>query len=231
MNQKNALVLLLAGSGSRIYKDIKMKKQFYPVLGKELFLYSLEASVESGIFSRIVLVIDKEDKEQVKSIVEKNIKGDVLISYATGGKDRNESVYHGLSSLKPVEKDEIVFIHDAARPLLTKEILSSLLEGMKNHEALTTVVPVHDSLLKEVDGKITYVDRKDMYQIQTPQVFLLDKILSLYENGYDPSDTDDFKKAVKANLVCGLVRGSQNLFKITEIDDLRLLENILTSAQ
>ena len=102
---------------------------------------------------------------------------------------------------------------------------------MKDHDALTAAIPVHDSLLRETESGIEYIPRDGMFQIQTPQVFRLRKILSIYEQGYDPNDTDDFRKAVKAKLSCAIVRGESDLFKVTEIDDLRLLESVLRGKE
>lgn len=231
MNQKNDFVLLLAGNGTRIYSDIHMKKQFYPLLGKELFLYPLETALESGFFSSVVLVVDSEDISTVRAIVEQKIKTEISITYVAGGRDRNESVFHGLKSLLPDSEDEVVYIHDAARVLLSRDLLFRLNQAMKDHDALTAAIPVHDSLLRETEIGIEYIPRDGMFQIQTPQVFRLRKILSIYEKGYDSNDTDDFRKAVKANLSCAVVRGESDLFKVTEIDDLRLLESILRGKE
>ena len=230
MKQRVALVLLLAGKGTRLYEDIGVKKQFYLLKGKELFLYTLERMLDVGFFTDIVFVIDDEDKEKVKEALKKiSIPQEIFLSFALGGKDRNESVYHGLEKLKETygKEDSPVFLHDADRVLVNPDVLRELFEESRHYKALTTVLPVHDSLLKEKDGEITYVDRSSLYQIQTPQVFAFQTILSLYENGYDPSDTDDFKKAVKAKVSGHLVRGDIATFKVTEKDDLSLLEKIL----
>jgi len=230
MKQRVALVLLLAGKGTRLYEDIGVKKQFYLLNGKELFLYTLERMLDVGFFTDIVFVIDDEDKEKVKEALKKvSVPQEISLSFALGGKDRNESVYHGLEKLKETygKEDFPVFLHDADRVLVNSNVLRELFEESRHYKALTTVLPVHDSLLKEKDGEITYVDRSSLYQIQTPQVFAFQTILSLYEKGYDSSDTDDFKKAVKAKVSYHLVRGDIATFKVTEKDDLSLLEKIL----
>ena len=230
LNEKDVAILLLAGSGTRIYEDIQIKKQFYPINHRELYLYSLDALLSSKLFERIVLVIDKEDQSRIVS----NLKSKVTLPEGTevsvvyGGKDRNESVYHGLISLKDIGYDRAVFIHDAARPLLEMDELSRLHEEIRHHDALSLVLPVHDSMLREKNGKITYVDRKNLYRVLTPQVFVYAEILKLYESGYDKRDTDDFRKAVSKGLDCKLVRGSAENFKVTEIDDLKLLESVLS---
>ena len=225
MSMKNALILLLAGSGSRLYSSIQVKKQFYPIQGKELFLYPLESFVMSSHFQEIVLVVDEEDEKKVDSIVKKRFPS-LSFTLVKGGKDRNESVYHGLLSLKGKEVDK-VFIHDSARALISEKEISDLVQASLQFDALTLVVPVSDSLLREEDGKIRYIDRKNAYRILTPQVFSFPKILDLYEQGYDSLDTDDFSKAIKNHWSYFLVRGDVRTFKVTQEDDLRLLESVL----
>ncbi len=231
IQDKDVAILLLAGSGTRLYEDIQIKKQFYPINHKELYLYALETFLKSNLFQRIVLVIDREDQERIAMNLKNkvDIPEDTEISLVYGGKDRNESVYHGLVSLKDIGKDCAVFIHDAARPLIEEKELLTLHDEIRKHDALTLMLPMHDSILKEKNGKLIYVERKNMYRVLTPQVFVYSKILSIYENGYDKKDTDDFKKAVMADMDCQLIRGEAINFKVTEIDDLKLLENIIVN--
>lgn len=230
-NNKDVAILLLAGNGTRIYQEIQIKKQFFPINHRELYLYALDSLLQSNLFQRIVLVIDNEDQERIVSNLKTKIEipDETEISIVYGGKDRNESVYHGLVSLKDIKGEFAVYIHDAARPLIQEETLLQLHEEIQKHDALTLVLPMHDSVLKEKNGKITYVDRKNMYRVLTPQVFDYHKILSIYEGGYDKKDTDDFKKAVVNGLDCKLIRGAAMNFKVTEIDDLQLLESVIMS--
>lgn len=228
---KDVAIILLAGNGTRLFKDINIKKQFYPINHRELYLYALDSFLNSHLFKRIVLVIDKEDQDRIISNLESKVEidDDSEISIIFGGKDRNESVYKGLLSLKDLSGDPAVFIHDAARALVEKDTLLTLHEEINNHDALTLYLPMHDSVLKEKNGKITYVKRDNLYRVLTPQVFRYSKIIDIYQNGYDKKDTDDFKKAIKANLNCKLVRGKAINFKVTEKDDLELIEKVINN--
>ncbi len=225
MNE-NYFILLLAGSGSRLYDKIHMKKQFYPLRGKEMFLYPLKSAVESSLFSRIVLVVDEEDRTKVTDILNREFPGNDF-KIAVGGKDRNESVGNGLALLKNTAKENAyVFIHDSDRVLLSSSFLRELEEKVRGYDALTPVLDLHDSILKEERDRIEYLDRNGVKLIQTPQVFLYFKIQEIYENGYDKQDTDDFKKAVAAGLRVRTVPGVYENFKVTTIDELSLIQRI-----
>ena len=219
-------ILLLAGSGSRLYKEIHIKKQFYPLNGKEMFLYPLNSAIESNLFSNIVLVVDKEDEEKVKEILNREYKENkFIITY--GGKDRNESVKNGLLALKNKDNlDSYVFIHDSDRVLLSSSYIKELSEAIISYDALTPVLGLHDSILKEENNNINYLSRDNLYLIQTPQVFDYQKILDIYEFGYDEKDTDDFKKAVTAKLKIRTYPGLYENFKVTTIDELSLIKRI-----
>lgn len=225
MNEKY-FILLLAGSGTRLYSKIHMKKQFYPLSGKPMFCHPLKSAIESDLFSKIVLVIDKEDEEKVKNIVRKEYP-DICFLYAYGGKDRNASVQNGLSALKGHSRmDATVYIHDSDRVLLSASYLLQMDEEFRGYDAMTPALSLHDSILRSEGNQISYLNRDGLYLVQTPQVFRLDKILSLYEHGYDQKDTDDFKKAVTAGMKTHIIPGKYENFKVTTIDELALIERI-----
>ena len=220
-------VLLLSGEGARLLPYLKEKKQFYAPKGKPLFLYPLETAISSGLFSSFVLVVDKEDKEKVAGVVSSLNQGSKKLSIVCGGRDRNESVSNSLKALKEQGFFGKVYLHDADRVFLSVPLLRRLADKENAYDALTPVLPLSDSLLKEEEGKILYQERKNRYLVETPQVFTFEKILAVYESGYDSADTDDFQKAVRAGLSSGLVEGESLDFKLTSREDLSLLEKLL----
>lgn len=224
--KENYFVLLLAGSGTRLYQDIHVKKQFYPLGGKSMYLHPLKSAIDSKIFQRIVLVVDPEDEERVASETGREFPGHSFeICY--GGKDRNGSVFHALLALKKEAKeDAYVFIHDSDRVLLSEDFILELSRQMEKYDAITPALTLHDSILKEEDGKIGYLRRDGLFLVQTPQVFSYSRILEIYESGYDPKDTDDFRKAVSKGLKVKVVPGRYENFKITTMDELALVKRL-----
>lgn len=225
---ENIFILLMAGSGSRLFATLGMKKQFYPLQGKELFLYPLEAAIQSKLFSRYLIVADPEDIEKTKNIVEaKTALTADGYDVIGGGDSRNKSVDHALRFLKDKVTAGKVFIHDADRVLLTPDFLALLAKESLSADALTPVLPLTDSVLREKANDISYVDREDLYRVETPQVFSYPLMLTVYEKGYDPRDTDDFKKALRAGLSLKTVAGDPLLFKVTLPSDVVLLKALL----
>ena len=87
--------------------------------------------------------------------------------------------------------DDKIFIHDAARPIISEKLIFSLYERSLSLDGLTPVKRIHDSVISK--DKKTYINRDDYYLVLTPQVFSFSKILMCYKN-YDDSLTDDYSK-------------------------------------
>lgn len=221
---KDIAILLLSGNSQRFKEHCNIKKQFYKIKGKESFLYPLDSLVKSKIFSKIILVSNNEDIIKVEQLLKIYYKDISLFNVIPGGKTRNESVLNALNYLKKVEKDNFyVYIHDSARVCLPLSILNDLHNKIRSFDALTPAIKINDSIIQDNE----YINRDNVYIVQTPQVFNFEKIYDIYQNHYDESTTDDFKKAKDASLNCSLIEGSLLLHKLTYFNDLQIIEKFI----
>ena len=144
-----------------------------------------------------------------------------------------ESVRNGLKELgRCCCDDDIVVIHDAARPLLSLRIIEDNIEGAKKHGAVDTVIPSADTIIKSLDDvRISDVPaRRQLYTGQTPQSFrygVIRKVHEFAEKNNITDSTDDCQLVLKYGTDVYLVRGEKLNFKITTIDDLLLLKAVL----
>ena len=148
----------------------------------------------------------------------------------TGGKERYDSVYEGL---KVCEDCDIVFIHDGARPFPDEEMLKRSLEAAKEYGACVAAVPSKDTIkVGTEDGMVEKtLDRKTLWNVQTPQVFQYDLICKAHREirkGSMDGITDD-SMIIEALGICPikLVMGSYDNIKVTTPEDLVIAENIL----
>jgi 2-C-methyl-D-erythritol 4-phosphate cytidylyltransferase len=176
----NIGIIVAAGSGERLFDEIKIKKQYYKLNGyKEVFLHPLETFIEVEIFSTILLVIPKGDKDRVLFILRREeIEDKVII--VEGGDTRQDSVEKAMDYLSnSVSSSKLneatVFIHDGDRPLVSKDLLNRLLQASKQSDAIIPVMPIFDSMLRKEDKN--YVNRQDYLCIHTPQVFKYDLLM------------------------------------------------------
>ena len=148
-----------------------------------------------------------------------------------GGDTRQLSVFNGLEAIN-AKDDDIVLIHDAARPLISQEIINSNVLACQKFDAVTTVVNASDTIVRSVNGDV--IDdvpaRNELFHSQTPQSFKLAHILLAHqeaiENGVE-NVTDDAQLMDLIGLDVHLVKGDKHNFKITTADDLLMLEALL----
>lgn len=158
---------------------------------------------------------------------EKALKYDLV--KVAGGSSRIESVRNGLRKIKDISdkdassKEEIkVFIHDAARPLVTPELIGRGEEKIEKGVGAVPVIPVTDSLRQVGPDGTWPVDRQNYVAVQTPQIFLLDDILAAYEAVSEEKGlTDDASVAEKFGLRVEVFEGDPENIKVTNPSDFK----------
>ena len=224
-------VILMAGSGRRM--QITEKKQFLPFRGKPLFCASVESFLSWGRCREILLVINEEDRRFVESVVEEEgWRSKAELHLVEGGTERFLSVYQALQFLKKKGgEDNVLFIHDAARPFFTEDLLERLLEKTGSASAVIPGVPVKDTI-KRVEGGVVQesLKRTGLYAVQTPQVFLFSLLYEAYQDFFVQRETRDILITDDAMLVeifseekVYLIVGEEQNRKITVKEDLSFL--------
>jgi len=162
----NTALIVAAGTGSRA--QLNQSKILYKINGKPLFLYSVELFLSLG--HHIILVVSKEDINEIRKYVTDDIK------LVLGGKTRGESVINGLKEVQT----PYVFIHDAARPLITKHAVMEIEKALQYQDAVLLAEKLTSALKKYDEKELASVNRDDYILAQTPQAFLTEKIRYAY---------------------------------------------------
>lgn len=223
-------IILMAGSGRRM--RITEKKQFLPFHGKPLFCASVESFLSWGRCGEILLVINEEDRRFVESVVEKEgWRSKTELHLVEGGVERFLSVYQALQFLKKKSEEGILFIHDAARPFFTEDLLERLWEKSRSASAVIPGVPVKDTI-KRVEGGVVQesLKRTGLYAVQTPQVFLFSLLYEAYQDFFVQRETREILITDDAMLIEAfseeqvyLISGEEQNRKITVKEDLSFL--------
>ncbi len=225
ISTRRIALVVAAGNGTRMNNETP--KQFIRVNDKPILYYSLSAFNNHRDIDEIYVVTSKDKIEKVKAIVEKyNLKKvkDIIV----GGKTRQESVYNGLKGIHHPNNDDIILIHDSARPIVDDGIIYRNIEACEKYSAANTVIPVVDSLIKK-DGR-TPVDRNQILAVQTPQTFRYELILEAHEKALKENITnagDDAALVSGLKVKIELVEGTKFNFKVTTDEDLMILKAIL----
>lgn len=225
----NVAIILAAGKSERL-NEIDVPKQLYVVNKVPLFLYSVLTFNQLDEIDAIYLVTNDECLPLIEKYLNvytiEKLKGVIL-----GGTTRQESVYLALRNIeKTVKNDDIILIHDAARPLIDKETILANIEAVKIFEAVTTAIKVNDTVFNVKDDHIDHiVDRSCLYQAQTPQSFNYRLIKKAHEMAINNMvvANDDSALVRELGYDVHVVKGTTTNFKVTTIDDIKLLEMMI----
>jgi 2-C-methyl-D-erythritol 4-phosphate cytidylyltransferase len=216
-------VLAAAGRGERLGSD--RPKAFARLGGRPLLAESLERLEESGWIDAIVIAAPP-DWEEPSILVAEEIAATKVSSAVTGGESRSESVRLALAEVP--EEAAVVLVHDAARPLLPEAVIERVLTPLsEGWDGVVPAVPLADTV-KRIEGErvVETLPRDDLVAVQTPQAFLADTLRRAV--GGDVSSATDCASLVEAQGGrVKVVEGDSRLLKITDADDLALVESWL----
>lgn len=218
----NIAAILAGGKGLRMGGSVP--KQFMEVDGIPIIVHTINNfQLHDGI-DEICVVCPVEHCEYMWELAEKY--GLTKVKYVIpGGCDRQESSFVATEAMySQHDPDDILLIHDAARPNVDNRIISENIEKASNIGACNTVIPSQDTILKSRDGNTVteYTDRSQMYLVQTPQSFRLKVIYDAHQkNVGQPGITDDCSLVYRLGGTVALVQGSKANVKITTPEDLQ----------
>jgi 2-C-methyl-D-erythritol 4-phosphate cytidylyltransferase len=224
-----ALVLLAAGSGSRVGHEVN--KVFLPLAGRRVFTWSLRWASQIPEVCRIVLVVADRDRESAATVLAREVPG-LDVELVVGGDTRHQSEWHALQALSDeiVRGDlDIVVIHDAARPLAGTPVFADVIAAAHEHGGALPVRPQPTLVTAQPGG----TRPGSVVAVQTPQAFratpLLDAYRTAFDEGFVGTDTAScIEKFTQLPVRC--VPGPAANIKITFPEDLFLAEHLLAQA-
>ena len=206
----NYFVLLAAGKSKRFNKNIA--KQFYTYKNKEIIDHSIEKSLNSRLFKKIIVVTNDFNHFKKK----KYSKQIIVIK---GGKERSDS---SLKALKYIRKYKPlnVYIHDAARPNFSIKLLKTISKNLKKNKAVVPFVSSKDSIKYKTKNQIFNLNRNNSLLTQTPQAFRFKELYNLAckEKGLVSDEATLF---LNQNYKIKFISGENQNIKITYLDDIK----------
>jgi 2-C-methyl-D-erythritol 4-phosphate cytidylyltransferase len=225
---KTAVIVVAAGKGERFGGT--ENKIFSKLDGRAVFLRSLEHFVNRDDVTQTILVVSQDDEQQVKEKFGPNL-GLMGIQLVVGGAERTDSVANGLAAVN--EDAELVAIHDAARPCLSEKLIDDIFAEAAKSGATIPANRLSGTLKKVSDAGIIEetVDRTDLWEAQTPQVFRRQVIQEAYQKREQIQGqiTDDAQLVEATGHAVTIVEGPATNIKITEKSDLPLASAVLKS--
>jgi len=227
--QMNIAIVTAGGSGKRM--NNKTKKQFIKIAGRPILCWSLDHFVHHPKIDSIIITLPQTEIENFNQILKKEYPGTKFILIA-GGQERQISVLNALEACPPATK--YVLIHDGVRPFINSQLISNLLQKIKDADGILPVSKMKNTI-KEIGGKLVKrtIPRENLVNALTPQIFRFPLILHLHQKAKatgllvtdDASLCENFGYKVKYWLTDG------SNFKITDSYDLEIAKFIIKNIQ
>ncbi|MFN3572613.1 MAG: bifunctional 2-C-methyl-D-erythritol 4-phosphate cytidylyltransferase/2-C-methyl-D-erythritol 2,4-cyclodiphosphate synthase [Phenylobacterium sp.] len=217
-------VLVAAGSGSRAGGG--QPKAWRPLAGRPLARWSAEALAQAG--AREIAVVVAADMMETARAALTGLPG---CRFVLGGATRALSVQVGLSALTATP-DELVLVHDAARPFLNGSHIARLLEACAEADGAILALPMADTIKQPLESRLLTPSREGLWRAQTPQAFrrgALSAAYAAWPEGEEP--TDDAQVASRHGLSVALAAGDPMLMKLTYPEDFDMAERLAGAAR
>lgn len=228
----NVAIVLSGGTGTRLGAHIP--KQYIEVNNRPIISYSLETIIGHRLIDHIIIVAAEEWQDLIKKCV---TNADKDISFCQPGNSRQGSILNGLKKCEKLFNNDVdlVLIHDAARPLLSEELIERCLNISDEYDGAMPVLSVKDTTYQSIDGThiTALLDRNTLFAGQAPESFRFRKYLDIH-NPLSSEEIDQIKGsseiAHKFGLNIKLVKGDPLNFKITDNSDLNRFKTICNES-
>ena len=221
-------ILLAGGSSDRFNNE--ENKVYFPIGGKPALSWPLETLDNSNKVDSIILVVRDEDWEKTNNVIQL-VNPKKLSGVTIGGNTRHESEYQGLLYLKErpdINEEDLILIHDGARPLLPSYLLDELIDVAKKYGASAPGYN-SDNLMKKQEFNTEEI-QETIVEIQTPQIFPASELWKSYELAkLDKWQAVDTTECVSkySELEAVVIPGDPRNMKVTFIEDIFKLEEMI----
>ena len=229
----NIALILAGGSGVRLGADIP--KQYIAVQGKNVITHCLEVFGTHPQIDAIQIVAHVEWRESIHKQMPEKVS-DKFKGFSNPGTNRQGSIYHGLQDIVQYAREEdIVIVHDAARPLVSASLLTACIDACKEHDGCLPVLPMKDTVYLGDGCQITsLLEREKVYAGQAPEAFVLGKYYEanrcLLPDKIERINGST-EPAIMAGMDIAMIPGEERNFKITTQADLERFKTLLEGLE
>ncbi len=219
-----AAAILAGGVGRRM--DQTVPKQFIDLNGRPLITWTLRPFLVVGLYRPVVVAIHPDWLEHMRRILAAQ-GWERSVDVVPGGATRQESAFRVIQALEGIlSPSDRLLIHDAARCLVSPDLLDRCRAALTQHEAVTAAIPSVDTIARVADGRVTEIPpRQTLHQVQTPQGFAYGLIheahLAALRDGV-ADVSDDAGLVLRLGRAVQIVPGDPSNIKVSKPADLTL---------
>ncbi len=222
-------IAIIPSGGSGIRTGLSVPKQYLKIYDKEIIAYTLDVFQNCPLIDEIIIPAQPGFFDVLFEIKDKfNITK--LVKVVEGGKERQHSVFNALSAIPP-DLNPLIAVHDAARPLLPIDVLTCAINTAMEKSNSVVAVKAKDTLVKHFQDSFDYINRDNIYNIQTPQIFRLNILAEAFKLADSKNfiGTDESMLVYNLGYKINIVEGSLINFKITNENDIELFKQLVYS--
>jgi 2-C-methyl-D-erythritol 4-phosphate cytidylyltransferase len=221
-------IAIIPAGGKGLRSGSATPKQYLKVNGKEIIVYTLQTFQKNKLIDRIIIAAEPEYFNLLIKIVKKYKLSKVGL-IVEGGKTRQDSVYNAVLSSDSDDNDLLV-VHDAARALLPDNILTNAVETAKQKGNALVCIKAKDTLIKGIKTVNEYLNRDEVYYVQTPQIFKYKELQGALSRAQRENfiGTDESMLVKRTGKKVNIVEGSVFNFKITTKEDVVMFRKLAT---
>lgn len=232
-------VILAGGVGSRVKKSL-IPKQFIELEGKPIIAYTIENMLKVPRFDALYIAVHREWMDYMKTLVADGFTPEqqAKIHMTEGGKERLDSIRNVTDAIcreNPLGEQDVIVIHDAARPFVTEKILNDSIDCAMEYGAVVAATPASDTILHSVNGtEVSEIPpRSIVFHGQAPDSFNLKLFLDMQAaipEELKPTITGTSQICTINGVTLHMVEGDSINFKITTDSDLIIAQNIVKNS-
>ena len=222
----NCIAIIPAG-GKGLRSGLATPKQYLKVNGKEIIVYTLQAFQKNKHINKIIIAAEPEYFDLLIKLVKKYKLFKVKL-IVEGGSTRQQSVYNAVLSSEADDNDLLV-VHDAARALIPNDVLTNAIISAKKNGNALVCIKAKDTLIKGKKFVDEYLNRDEVYYVQTPQIFKYKDLQRALGKAHSEKfvGTDESMLVKRTGKKVNIVEGSVFNFKITTKEDVEMFRRLV----
>jgi len=222
------VISIIPAGGKGIRSGNSTPKQYLKFKDKELIVFALEAFQKNKLTDEIIISAERDYFELLNDLKDK-YQLTKLVRIVESGDSRQSSVFNGINSIADASENDLIVVHDAARALLPQSVLTNAIETAKQKGNALVCVKARDTLIKGDTVVENYLDREEVYYVQTPQIFPYGVMCKAMKNAIKNNftGTDESMLVRQIGEKVNIVEGSIYNFKITTAEDMEMFEKLI----
>lgn len=227
---KSIAIIPAGGKGLRAGIAVKgnaTPKQYLKIYGKEIIVYTLQTFQRNTLISKIIIAAEPEYFNLLIRLIKK-YKLDKVKLIVEGGRTRQDSVYNALLSSE-AEANDLIVVHDAARALLPGNVLTNAINTARKKGNALVCIKAKDTLIKGSAIVKEYLNRDEVYYVQTPQIFKYSELQRSFSKAHKEKfvGTDESMLIRRTGKKVHIAEGSVFNFKITTREGVEMFRKLI----